>query len=85
MKKLYSSLLSIITLLLSYRVVFAEGEPPLEPTPVSTGASLDGIPWGLVAVFIVAGLITSFFKRNNPNRISSTSCVPLPDEEQRSK
>ncbi|NLF50974.1 MAG: hypothetical protein GX577_07540 [Leptolinea sp.] len=85
MKKLYASFLSLITLLFSYTVVFADGEPPIEPTSVGTGAALDGFPWGLVVVFIIAGFITSFFKKNNPNRISSTSCVPLPDEEQRAK
>lgn len=67
--------------------VFAEATPPVDPTPavVSPVALISGFPWGLVALFVVAGFIMTYIKKNNPNKVTSSTCLPLIDEEQQAR
>ena len=67
--------------------VLAEGNPPVDPTPVAAAQSnlLTGFPWGLVALFVVAGIIMTYIKKNNPNQVTSCTCLPLIDEDQQAR
>lgn len=67
--------------------VFAEATPPIDPTPAAASpvALISGFPWGLVALFVVAGFIMTYIKKNNPNKVTSSTCLPLIDEEQQSR
>ncbi len=69
-----------------FRSILGQGTPPLEPTPL-TGAEItaSSFPWGLVIVFVIAGFLIGYFKKNNPNKITNTSCVPLIDEDQQAR
>lgn len=67
--------------------VLAEGNPPVDPTPAAAALPnlLTGFPWGLVALFVVAGFIMTYIKKNNPNQVTSCTCLPLIDEEQQAR
>ncbi len=86
MKQIKAFVITLISSAMSYQTVYADGETPVAPqSTVIENVTSDGFPWGLVVVFIIAGFIITYFKRNNPDRLSSTSCVPLPDEEQKAR
>lgn len=86
MKRIMVSIVILVSLVMSYQTGYADGGTPGAPqSTVIENVTSDGFPWGLVVVFIIAGFIITYFKRNNPDRISSTSCVPLPDEEQKAR
>lgn len=76
--------LSTIFLLISYQTVLADGTPPVSPTTVSPptiGNILSEVPWGLVIIFVVAGIILSTIRKNTPeNVITASCCVPFVDE-----
>jgi hypothetical protein len=38
-----------------------------------------------VALFLAAGFIMSRIKKDNPNRVTSCTCLPLIDEDQQSR
>ncbi len=84
MNRLLAFALSLTALLMSYQTVLADGEPPVSPTQagsLSIGSILADIPWGLVIVFIVAGIILSTIKKNTPENVITVSCcVPFVDE-----
>lgn len=67
--------------------VLAEGNPPVDPTTAAAAQSnlLTGFPWGLVALFVVAGFIMTYIKKNNPNQVTSCTCLPLIDEDQQAR
>jgi hypothetical protein len=67
--------------------VFADSTLPVDPTPIaaSPAALIIGFPWGLVAVFIVVGFIMTYIKKNNPNKVTSNTCLPLIDEDQQAR
>jgi hypothetical protein len=87
MKAIYSLVLAVSTAILVQYPVLAEGNPPVDPTQAAVPATslLTGFPWGLLAVFVAAGFIMTYIKRNNPNKVTSSSCLPLIDEEQQAR
>jgi len=87
MKTTYSFLLAVSMSLFFYFPVFAQNTPPVDPTPsaVSPASLLTGFPWGLVAIFVAAGFIMTYIKKNNPNQITSCTCLPLIDEDQQAR
>ncbi len=84
MKKITALFLTLFTLAIPYQIVFAEGEPPVNPTSVGTTAnalSIGGFPWALILVFMAAGYIITTIKKNTPaNTITTSCCIPLIDE-----
>lgn len=84
MNKILAFSLSLVALLISYQTVLADGTPPVNPTqagPLSINSILSGIPWGLVIVFIIAGVIISTIKKNTPENVITVSCcVPFVNE-----
>jgi choline-glycine betaine transporter len=87
MKTTYSFVLAVSTSILFAFPVFAQSTPPVDPTPaaVSPASLLTGFPWGLIAIFVVAGFIMTYIKKNNPNKVTSSSCLPLIDEDQQAR
>ena len=87
MRILRSLLLAFLISMLVSFPVFAEGNPPVDPTPAAAAQSnlLTGFPWGLVALFVVAGFIMTYIKKNNPNQVTSCTCLPLIDEDQQAR
>jgi len=87
MKTTYSFLLAVSMSLFFYVPVFAQSTPPVDPTPTvaSTASFLTGFPWGLIAIFVAAGFIMTYIKKNNPNQVTSCTCLPLIDEERQAK
>jgi len=87
MKISKSFLLAVLLSISTSFPVLAEGNPPVDPTPAAVAQSslLTGFPWGLVAVFVVAGFIMTYIKKNNPNQVTSCTCLPLIDEEQQAR
>jgi hypothetical protein len=76
-------LILCIALLFVILPVQAAGSPPVDATPIPASQStgpITGFPWALILVFIVAGLIMNYLKKDNPNKITSTTCLPLIDE-----
>jgi hypothetical protein len=76
-------LLVLLALSIILQPVQAAGTPPPAATSIPSGQANSpaaGFPWGLIIVFIGAGFIMTFIKKNSPNKITSTSCVPLIDE-----
>ncbi len=83
MRKISVLLLLVFVLFSAYLPVQAAGTPPPDATPFPATPLTSiaaGFPWGLVLVFIVAGFIITYFKKNSPNTITTTCCVPLIDE-----
>jgi hypothetical protein len=82
MRKIFALLFLVFILSMANHPVQAAGTPPPDgaPLPVSLPSDITGFPWGLVVVFIVAGFIMTYIKKNSPNKITSTTCVPLIDE-----
>jgi hypothetical protein len=87
MKTSYSFLLAVSTSLYVYFPVFAQSTPPVDPTPTiaSSASLLTGFPWGLVVIFVAAGFIMTYIKKNNPNQVTSSCCLPLIDEDQQAR
>ncbi len=82
-----SLLISVLFTLVTSYPVLAEGNPPVDPTPAAAAQSnlLTGFPWGLVAIFVIAGFIMTYIKKNNPNQVTNCTCLPLIDEEQQAR
>jgi hypothetical protein len=83
MRNIRLFLLVLLALFIILQPVQAAGTPPPAATSIpnkQTNSPTAGFPWGLVIVFIVAGFIMTFIKKNSPNKITSTSCIPLIDE-----
>jgi ABC-type antimicrobial peptide transport system permease subunit len=87
MKTVYSFLLAVIMSLFFHFPVIAQSTPPVDPTPaaVSPASVIAGFPWGLVAIFVVAGFIMTYIKKNNPNKVTSSSCLPIINEAQQAR
>ncbi len=87
MRILRSLSLALLVSLSTSFPVLAEGNPPVDPTPAAVVQSnlLTGFPWGLVALFVVAGFIMTYIKKNNPNQVTSCTCLPLIDEDQQAR
>lgn len=76
-------LVGLVVFLVVCLPVQAAGTPPPVATPLPATQSTNtiaGFPWGLVLVFVIAGFIMGYIKKNSPNRITTTTCVPLIDE-----
>jgi hypothetical protein len=87
MKAVYSFALAVSTAILVQFPVLAEGNPPVDPTPAASPSAsvFTGFPWGLLAVIVAAGFIMTYIKRNNPNKVTNCTCLPLIDEEQQAR
>jgi hypothetical protein len=83
MKNISTLFLVLVVLAIVFQSVQAAATPPPDTTPppaMQPAGAIAGFPWGLLLVFIVAGFIMTYIKKNSPNKITSTSCVPLIDE-----
>jgi uncharacterized membrane protein YfcA len=76
-------LLVLLALSIILHPVQAAGTPPPAATSIPNGQTNNpaaGFPWGLIIVFIGAGFIMTYIKKNSPNTITTTTCIPLIDE-----
>ena len=84
MKNLFSTLFIGFLLITQVQVVYAADNPPVNPAS-SVLDIFSGIPWGLILIFVIAGFIVSYMKRNNPNQVTNNTCLPLIDEAQQAR
>lgn len=81
---IYLPLVSISKFAISLQsCAFDAVTPPPAVTPVPAAQPIEiltGIPWGLIIVFIAAGFIITAIKKNKPDQVTVSCCLPLIDE-----